>query len=92
MDEKPKGKRKREKVVQKAMKAAEEEDFENEKEEQVETMDTGKRPLKESQSKKVKPSLSGEQYKSSKGQGDGKKGKFDPFAYVPLDPKMTNKR
>ena len=36
---------------------------------------------------------SGDSYKSQKGQGDVlKKGKYEPFAYIKLNPKMLNKR
>ncbi len=36
---------------------------------------------------------SGNVYKSNKGQGDVlKKGKYEPFAYIQLNPKMLNKR
>lgn len=31
-------------------------------------------------------------YKNTKGGGDVKKGKYDPFAYIPLDPTLLNKR
>lgn len=36
---------------------------------------------------------SGSVYQSSKGKGDVlKKGKYEPFAYIQLNPKMLNKR
>lgn len=40
-----------------------------------------------------KPSgMTGEMYRPRKAAGDIKKGKFDPFAYVKLDPKTLNRR
>lgn len=96
-DDKPKGKRKREKVVEKVLKAAEE-DKDDKMEEEMETDSSRKFKEKDTKSKKKvkgevqKSNFSGDQFKSSKGEGDGKKGKLDPFAYVPLDPRMTNKR
>lgn len=37
--------------------------------------------------------FSGTAYKSAKGQGDTlKAGKYEPFAYIQLNPKMLNKR
>lgn len=36
---------------------------------------------------------SGDSYKSEKGRGDVlKKGRYEPFAYIKLNPKMLNKR
>jgi len=36
---------------------------------------------------------SGDAYKSTKGQGDVlKQGRYEPFAYIKLNPKMLNKR
>lgn len=34
----------------------------------------------------------GKKYKAAKAGGDIKIGKYDPFAYIPLDPKLLNKR
>ncbi len=36
--------------------------------------------------------MGGKMYKAKKAQGDLKKGKFEPFAYVKLDPKTLNRR
>jgi len=42
--------------------------------------------------KEVEGKHSGVRYKSSKTGGDVKSGKFEPYAYIPLDPKQLNKR
>jgi hypothetical protein len=43
-------------------------------------------------SKKGNAALSGGMYKAKKAQGDLKRGKYDPFSYVKLDPKNLNRR
>jgi ribosomal RNA-processing protein 12 len=42
--------------------------------------------------KEISGKHSGVRYKSEKAGGDVKKGKLEPYAYIPLDPKQLNKR
>lgn len=75
--------------------SAVEEDNENEDGEDDDDEDDGKgswRPLKE-QKKLGQSKDLGKEYKSKKAAGDlKKKGKFDPYAYLPLNPNALNRR
>jgi len=42
--------------------------------------------------KEISGKHSGVRFKSDKAGGDVKKGKLEPYAYIPLDPKQLNKR
>ena len=65
---------------------------EEDDEEQQQQQPANKTARKTGKQQKSSTAVSGEMYKSKKGEGDVKKGKFDPFAYVKLDPKNLNRR
>ncbi len=50
------------------------------------------KPKTKKQTDQGKKVLGGKMYKAKRAEGDLKRGKFDPFTYVRLDPKNLNKR
>jgi ribosomal RNA-processing protein 12 len=74
------------------------EDYEPEEEEEDRDAEEEKKrgPGKQKKSKNTMKSatevMGGKMYKAKKAKGDLKKGKFDPFSYVKLDPKNLNRR